>query len=104
MPKGVYRVSRTLRLGPKTKLVGIGHAFSIVTSRPEDSVFFSDANHPKAIVETADEAEAHQLHPVGGLAHPVEQADMRPQLPEPVEAEHAAATLEINACPVHINL
>ena len=32
------------------------------------------------VPDPTDEAEAHQLHPVGGLAHPMEQADVRPQL------------------------
>lgn len=60
LPKGVYRVSRTLRLGAKTKVIGVGKAFSVIAVRGDEG-FFTDAKRPRPVVETADAADAETV-------------------------------------------
>lgn len=63
LPKGIYRVTRTLKLKPNTKIVGIANVFSVIAVRGDDG-YFTDSVHPKPVVETADTAEGQTI-----LAH-----------------------------------
>ena len=56
LPKGQYRVTRTIRLKPHTKLVGVGQHLSLVLVRGE-SGDFGDPAHPKPIILTADDRD-----------------------------------------------
>ncbi|MBE0536249.1 MAG: hypothetical protein IH624_11325, partial [Phycisphaerae bacterium] len=60
LPKGVYRVSRTLHLGAMKKLVGAGKAFSVIAVRGDEG-FFTDAKRPRPVVQTADAADAETV-------------------------------------------
>jgi hypothetical protein len=57
VPKGVYRITRTLNLQPDTKLIGISEKFSIIAARIK-TPFFADAKNPRPMIATADTAEA----------------------------------------------
>lgn len=66
-PKGTYRVSRTLRLAPHTKVIGVHHTLSIVTGR-ENAEFgrFGGANddpdkNGRPVIATADSADARTV-------------------------------------------
>ncbi len=56
LPKGAYRVSRTLRLRANTCLFGVSPAFSIISPVPEGD--FADPTNPKPVLQTVDTAEA----------------------------------------------
>jgi hypothetical protein len=56
-PKGVYRISRTLLLRPRTKLIGISEQYSIIAATI-DAPFFSHVNDQKPLIATADTADA----------------------------------------------
>lgn len=57
LPKGYYRVCRTLKLRPDTKLVGLSSAFSVIMVRANEGDF-ADAANPAPILQTADQADA----------------------------------------------
>jgi hypothetical protein len=57
LPKGLYRVTRTIRLKPNTKLVGVGQHLSMLLARGQ-SGDFSDVAHPKPMILTADDRNA----------------------------------------------
>jgi len=56
LPKGTYRISRPLRLGPANRLFGLG-VYSKIEPTPEARAF-ADPEHPSPIIETADSADA----------------------------------------------
>jgi hypothetical protein len=60
LPKGVYRITRTLNLKPDTKLIGISEKFSIIAARMK-TAFFADAKNPKPMIATADTAAASTM-------------------------------------------
>ena len=53
LPKGYYRVSKTLKLKPDTKLIGIAQHLSVIYVRDPEA-----ASEPWPIVETADDKNA----------------------------------------------
>lgn len=57
LPKGYYRISNTLRLQPRTKLVGLAHHLSTIMTRAPFGAL-AEGDTPKPLVETADTAEA----------------------------------------------
>ncbi len=57
LPKGRYKISRTLRLRSSSVLFGVGSVFTEITPIA-DAPAFSDAKSPKPLVETVDDAEA----------------------------------------------
>ncbi|OGV63101.1 MAG: hypothetical protein A2283_15010 [Lentisphaerae bacterium RIFOXYA12_FULL_48_11] len=59
-PKGIYRITRTLRLRPRSKLIGISEQFSLITTAI-DTPFFADVRNQKPLLETADAAEANTM-------------------------------------------
>lgn len=56
LPKGCYRLTRTLDLKPHTKLVGAGQHLSILLAAAEGA--FADPAAPAPLVRTADTADA----------------------------------------------
>jgi len=71
LPKGIYRITRTLRLKPNTKIIGVHKAFSIIAVR-EDEGYFTDSAKPKPLVETADSKDADSVLAFCGLYVPYE--------------------------------
>ena len=57
LPKGYYRVTDTLRLRPRTKLIGVAHHLSTILARPPYGALAA-GSPPRPLVETADTAEA----------------------------------------------
>ncbi|MFP4055991.1 MAG: glycosyl hydrolase family 28-related protein [Candidatus Brocadiia bacterium] len=69
LPKGYYRLSRTLRLRPATRLVGVGQHLSILFVRePEGD--FADPSAPQPLVRTADDRAAATVLAFCGLLAP----------------------------------
>lgn len=66
LPKGYYRISKTLELRPNTKLVGVGQSFSIITAVKAEGEF-ADPKHPAPLVRTADTADADTVLAFCGL-------------------------------------
>jgi len=60
LPKGYYRISRTIELRPATKLVGITQAFSVLMSRGAKGDF-ADENNPQPLLRTPDDPDARTL-------------------------------------------
>lgn len=57
VPKGRYRVTRSLKLKPDTCLIGVAKHLSLIENRtPEGD--FADASHPRPLIQTADDASA----------------------------------------------
>ena len=54
LPKGAYRVTRTLRLRPETKIFGISPSYSMIVPDPGDTGDFHDPDHPRPVIQTAD--------------------------------------------------
>ena len=69
LPKGYYRLSRTLRLGPKTRLVGVGQHLSLLFAGKAEGDF-ADAKRPRPIVGTVDDAAAETLMAFCGVLCP----------------------------------
>jgi hypothetical protein len=66
LPKGYYRISRSLSLRPNTKLVGVGQHLSFIAAvKPEGD--FSDAKRPAPLLRTADSADADTVLAFCGL-------------------------------------
>jgi hypothetical protein len=61
LPRGKYRVSRTLNLRPDTKLVGVGRVYSVLSGLTAEGGDFSDPADPQPLVRTADDAEARTV-------------------------------------------
>ena len=57
LPKGVYRVSRPLKLKAGTRLIGAGNVLSVITPAP-DAPAFLDVLNPAPVIDTADDPEA----------------------------------------------
>lgn len=60
LPKGYYRISRTIELRPATKLVGITQVFSVLMSRDAKGDF-ADENNPRPLLRTPDDPDARTL-------------------------------------------
>ncbi len=59
LPKGCYRLTRTLELRPRTKLVGVGQHLSLLVAAGADA--FADASSPAPLVRTADAADGDTI-------------------------------------------
>ncbi|MDP3072596.1 MAG: glycosyl hydrolase family 28-related protein [Opitutaceae bacterium] len=60
LPKGYYRITRTIQLRPTTKLVGIAQSFSVLMTREAEGSF-ADAASPQPLVRTADDRDARTI-------------------------------------------
>jgi hypothetical protein len=58
LPKGAYRISKTLRLRPRTKLLGVSPAYSMICPVSVPGGDFQDPRHPRPAIQTAATAEA----------------------------------------------
>lgn len=58
LPKGTYAVSKTLRLRPETRLIGVHRCFTWLQPVSAPGGDFTDPQAPRPVVETADDAEA----------------------------------------------
>lgn len=71
LPKGYYRLTRTLRLRAKTQLIGAGpHLSLFVVTKPEGD--FADAAAPKPMIATADDAGAGTVMAFCGIVVPTQ--------------------------------
>ncbi len=68
LPKGCYRVTRTLDLQPHTKLIGVGQHLSILLTTGGGT--FANAEKPAPLVRTADTAQADTVLAFLGLLAP----------------------------------
>ncbi len=71
LPKGYYRITRTLKLKPNTKLLGVAQHLSVIMARDPEG-WFGDSAHPKPLVETADGRDADTVIAFVGLRFPLE--------------------------------
>ena len=71
LPKGYYRVTRTLKLKPNTKLIGIAQHLSVIMARDPEG-WFGDSANPKPLVETADSKDADTVIAFVGIRFPME--------------------------------
>jgi len=58
LPRGKYRISKTLNLRPHTKLLGSHRVFAWLTAMDTEDGDFHDPNHPQPLIRTADDADA----------------------------------------------
>ena len=69
LAKGYYRVSRSIRLGPRTQLIGVAPHLSVLMVRePEGD--FADADAPRPILTTVDDASAATVAALVGVLAP----------------------------------
>lgn len=71
LPKGYYRITKTLRLRPNTKLIGVAQHLSVIMVRDPKN-WFGDSNDPKPLIETADDPEAETVIAMLGIRFPLE--------------------------------
>lgn len=69
LPKGYYRISRTIVLRPRTKLTGIGQHLSVLVVSAPEGDFANDAK-PAPMIRTADEPNAETVLAFCGLWAP----------------------------------
>lgn len=69
LPKGYYRVSRTINLRPQTKFAGVGQHLSILVPTAAEGDF-ADPAKPAPLIRTADEAQAETVLAFCGLWAP----------------------------------
>jgi hypothetical protein len=60
LPRGRYRVTRTIRLRSSTKLIGVGQWLSVLMVS-DGAGDFADANDPQPVIESADDALAETI-------------------------------------------
>jgi len=61
LPKGVYCISKTLRLRPETKLIGVHRSFSALLATAAAGGDFADGDAPRPLVQTADDPNAETI-------------------------------------------
>jgi len=70
LPKGNYRVSRSLELKPGTKLTGVSNLFTVIS--PIDTADnYSDPNNPQPLIKTVNNADAETMLEMIKLEVPV---------------------------------
>ncbi len=74
LPKGYYRITRTLQLKPRTKLVGVAQHLSIIMARDPARGFAKDGQ-PGPLVATADDGDAETVLAFVGIRFPREVAE-----------------------------
>ncbi len=71
LPKGQYRVTRTIRLKPHTKLVGVAQHLSLFLVRGEIGDF-ADPAHANPVIQTADDRDGTTVMSFCGVFTPKE--------------------------------
>ncbi len=69
LPRGMYRVTRTINLHAKTRLVGIGEAYSLIVIR-QDEAWFSNPQEVKPVIATENSAKADTVMDLCGVYVP----------------------------------
>lgn len=69
LPKGYYCLQRTLRLKPRTKLIGVAHHLSVIMTRSPFGQL-QNAREPQPLVDTADTAQADTCLAFVGISVP----------------------------------
>lgn len=69
LPKGYYRVSKTLRMHSKNKIIGVGRHLSIIMAAP-DSAIFKDDQHPCPVLRSSSNKEAANVIALCGVYVP----------------------------------
>ncbi|MCX8036786.1 MAG: glycoside hydrolase family 55 protein [Candidatus Sumerlaeia bacterium] len=75
LPKGCYRLTRTLDLKPRTKLVGAGQHLSLLLATGGEEL--EGPEKPAPLVRTADAADAETVLAFLGLISPAETPNIR---------------------------
>jgi len=57
LPKGAYRITKTLRLKPRTRIIGVSPSYSMIVPVSVPGGDFNDPAHPKPALQTADTAD-----------------------------------------------
>ncbi|MFA7368866.1 MAG: glycosyl hydrolase family 28-related protein [Kiritimatiellales bacterium] len=58
LPKGAYRISKTLQLKSRTQIIGISPSYSMICPVPAEGGDFNDPANPQSALRTADIADA----------------------------------------------
>ena len=74
LPKGYYRVTRTIRLKPNTKLIGVAQHLSVIMVRDPHG-WFGNPDSPMPLIETADARDAETVVAFLGIRFPREVAN-----------------------------
>lgn len=61
LPRGKYRLSKTLSFRPDTKLVGVHRVYSVLSAMQADGGDFGDVATPRPVLQTADDANARTV-------------------------------------------
>jgi hypothetical protein len=73
LPKGVYRITRPLRLRPNSKLIGVSQAYTLIAPMTAVGGAFEDPQHPEPVFLTADTAQAETQLAFIGVFMPREE-------------------------------
>ncbi|HBE04031.1 MAG: hypothetical protein A2096_02160 [Spirochaetes bacterium GWF1_41_5] len=71
LPKGYYRITRTITCRPETKLIGVARHLSVILIQKQEP-FFSDPENARPLLETADDPGAETILFGCGIEIPVE--------------------------------
>ncbi|WP_160300680.1 glycosyl hydrolase family 28-related protein [Kiritimatiella glycovorans] len=72
LPKGAYRITRTLRLRPETKLFGVSPSYSLIVPMEVSGGDFMDPADPRPAIRTADRKDADTVLEFVGIYLPRE--------------------------------
>jgi pectate lyase-like protein len=71
LPRGYYRISKTIKLRKNTKLIGVAQHLSVIVVRdPRKS--FADPKNPMPMIETVNDADAQTMIAFCGIRTPKE--------------------------------
>lgn len=73
IPKGVYRVTRPLRLRSISKIIGVSPAYSLIAPMAAEGGAFNDPKNPQPVILTADAADAETQLAFLGVFMPREE-------------------------------
>ena len=66
LPRGEYKISRPLELGPASRLIGLGNVLSVI-SPLEGAAVWTDPDNRRPLVETVDDPDANTVLAFVGL-------------------------------------
>ncbi|WLE98604.1 MAG: glycosyl hydrolase family 28-related protein [Candidatus Electrothrix communis] len=70
LPKGDFRISSPLHLGPKTKFIGVNSALSIIGLH-DNADAWADPDYARPLIDTVDDAQAETVLAFIGISVPV---------------------------------
>ncbi len=71
LPKGYYRITRSLHLRPDSKLLGVAQHLSVIMAR-EPEQWYSEGKAARPLIETADSADADTVIAFLSIRRPLE--------------------------------